>query len=456
MDRRGPALVGDDAPHRTGDWPDRNTEYLFYQTLVGAWPVCAERLTAYMEKASREAKVHTSWTSPHADYDDALRSFVEGCLDGSRFMEDVRQFVETLVEPGRINSLAQTLLKLTAPGVPDLYQGTELWSLHLVDPDNRRPVDYERRRRALADVKPLSPSAIWQRADEGLPKMWVTHAALQLRHRHRDAFGATSRYTAVEPRTARQSRRGVSRGEDVMTVVPRLVVRADGRWQGTTICVPPGHGERVDRAVASTAATWTSRSSGKTFQSRFSNALALEDTHEHDESHRPITDEITGRGTCARANRFRWEPHGTAAAPTSRSSRKSPSAWSLCLFDRNGRETRVSLPERTAFCWHAYLRGVGPGQRYGFRVHGPWDPANGLRCNPAKLLVDPYARAITGGIEWDPSVFPYPLGGDDLQRNERTTRRTCRKPSSWTTPLTGRAIVRFVESCTRRSSTKCI
>ncbi len=90
----------------------------------------------------------------------------------------------------------------------------------------------------------------------------------------------------------------------------------------------------------------------------------------------------------------------------------------LCLFDRNGHETCVNLPERTAFCWHAYLRGVGPGQRYGFRVHGPWDPANGLRCNPAKLLVDPYARAITGGIEWNPSMFPYPLGGDDLQRND--------------------------------------
>jgi glycogen operon protein len=91
----------------------------------------------------------------------------------------------------------------------------------------------------------------------------------------------------------------------------------------------------------------------------------------------------------------------------------------LCLFDRNGHETRETLPERTAFCWHAYLRGVGPGQRYGFRVHGPWDPAKGLRCNPAKLLVDPYARAITGGIVWDPAVFPYPLGGDDLQQDDR-------------------------------------
>ncbi|HEX7087931.1 MAG TPA: glycogen debranching protein GlgX [Vicinamibacterales bacterium] len=90
----------------------------------------------------------------------------------------------------------------------------------------------------------------------------------------------------------------------------------------------------------------------------------------------------------------------------------------LCLFDDEGRETRVQLPERTAFCWHGYLPGVGPGQRYGFRVHGPWDPLNGHRCNPAKLLVDPYARAIAGTIAWHPSLFPYPLGGDDLVRDD--------------------------------------
>ena len=104
------------ALHRTGDWPDRNTEYFFYQTLVGAWPICPERLTAYMEKASREAKVHTSWTSPHAEYDAALRRFVDACLADPEFMQDVGSFVEPLVAPGRINSLAQTLLKLTAPG----------------------------------------------------------------------------------------------------------------------------------------------------------------------------------------------------------------------------------------------------------------------------------------------------------------------------------------------------
>ena len=90
----------------------------------------------------------------------------------------------------------------------------------------------------------------------------------------------------------------------------------------------------------------------------------------------------------------------------------------LCLFDDQDRETRVRLPERTAYCWHGYLRGVGPGQRYGFRVHGPWDPSRGHRCNPSKLLVDPYARALAGQVDWNPALFPYPVGGDDLQRDE--------------------------------------
>jgi (1->4)-alpha-D-glucan 1-alpha-D-glucosylmutase len=228
-------------PHRTGEWPDRNTEYFLYQTLVGAWPVCTERLTAYMEKACREAKTHTSWTAPNGNYEDAVRSFVTQCLTDRDLMQDIRQFIDTLIEPGRINSLAQTLIKLTAPGVPDLYQGTELWSLHLVDPDNRRPVDYEERRRALAEVKQLSALEIWRRADEGLPKMWVTHAALQLRQRQQDQFDARSRYAAVESRGPLADHVvAYRRGANVMTIVPRLVIRVNGCWRGTTLCVPGG------------------------------------------------------------------------------------------------------------------------------------------------------------------------------------------------------------------------
>ena len=90
----------------------------------------------------------------------------------------------------------------------------------------------------------------------------------------------------------------------------------------------------------------------------------------------------------------------------------------LCLFDQANRERRIVLPERTAFCWHGYLPRIGPGQRYGFRVHGAWDPSHGIRCNPAKLLLDPYARAIAGEFRWGQALFPYPMGGDDLQRDD--------------------------------------
>jgi len=110
-----------------------------------------------------------------------------------------------------------------------------------------------------------------------------------------------------------------------------------------------------------------------------------------------------------------WDGRGTNFAVFS----EVAEAVDLCLFDDAGRETRIRLPERTAFCWHGYLPGVRPGQRYGFRVHGPWNPSQGQRCNPAKLLVDPYAKSISGDVEWNDAVFPYPLGGDDLQRDDR-------------------------------------
>ncbi len=258
--RRWSALT---QPHRTGEWPDRNTEYFFYQTLVGVWPVCAERLTAYMEKVSREAKVHTSWTSPQPEYDAALRNFVTASIGDRAFMEDVRRFVEGLIEPGRINSLAQTLIKLTSPGVPDLYQGSELWALNLVDPDNRRPVDYTARRHALASVKSLTPSAIWHRADEGLPKVWVTHAALQVRRRRPDAFSAHSGYAPVLAQGPLALHVvAFQRGDSVLTIVPRLVRKAGGHWHGTTLPIPAGTwdnvitGERVNGGDADLGDLW--------------------------------------------------------------------------------------------------------------------------------------------------------------------------------------------------------
>src|SRR5688500_6345803 len=149
------------------------------------------------------------------------------------------------------------------------------------------------------------------------------------------------------------------------------------------------------------------------------------------------------RPVCARRRRSRRSPPSSVraippAAPRIRPGEPFPSGatWDgrgtnfsifsevatrveLCLFDAHGNQASINLPERTAFCWHGYLRGIAPGHRYGFRVHGPWEPAQGHRCNPAKLLMDPYAKAIAGDVQWDPAVFPYPLGGDDLERDDR-------------------------------------
>ena len=148
--------------------PDANDEYLFYQTLVGAWPAreddepletLTERLGAYMEKATKEAKRHTSWVNPSAGYDAATRGFVTGLLaPGGAFLSAFRPFQRLVAAHGAVNSLAQTLLKIVAPGIPDFYQGTELWELSLVDPDNRRPVDFARRRALLDALRARIPA----------------------------------------------------------------------------------------------------------------------------------------------------------------------------------------------------------------------------------------------------------------------------------------------------------
>jgi len=183
--------------------PDRNDEYLLYQTLLGIWPQgpvdpgaiaeLRDRAAAYMEKATREAKVHTSWVNPNQHYDGAMREFVHRLLPDDPtdpFLADLAEFARPLVFFGRLNALAQTLLKLTCPGVPDFYQGTELWNLQLVDPDNRRPVDFDLRRKALDELqgRSLKTSKPAQLAKEllasgesGLVKLHVVHRTLGLR-----------------------------------------------------------------------------------------------------------------------------------------------------------------------------------------------------------------------------------------------------------------------------------
>lgn len=229
------------ARHRSSEGPDPATEYLLYQTLVGAWPIDSERVTTYLEKAIREAKVHTSWTQPDPAYEQAVQDFALGLLGDRDFQEAIEAFVTPLVRPGRVNSLAQTLIKCTAPGVPDLYQGTELWDLSLVDPDNRRPVDFEQRRHLLAELDTLSPAEILARSDDGLPKLWIIREALALRRRRPEAFGPTGAYQPLAAAGAKAEHAlAYLRGARVLVLVPRLVIGLGDDWQDTRLPLPPG------------------------------------------------------------------------------------------------------------------------------------------------------------------------------------------------------------------------
>ena len=227
--------------HRSGELPDRNFEYHLYQSMVGAWPLEKSRLLAYAEKAAREAKVHTSWTDPVPAYEEAVRKFIEAIYDDSSFIAALNNLVESLIYPGRINSLAQTLLKLTAPGVPDFYQGAELWHFALVDPDNRRPVDFALRRRVLADLKVATPELAMARIDDGMPKLWLIRNALAIRKRHPEWFGPQAGIEPIKARGARVDHVvAFMRGESVIAIVPRLVAKLAGDWRDTEVELPAG------------------------------------------------------------------------------------------------------------------------------------------------------------------------------------------------------------------------
>ncbi|MBN1382115.1 MAG: malto-oligosyltrehalose synthase [Deltaproteobacteria bacterium] len=229
------------ASYRTGDYPDRNTEYLFYQTLIGAWPIDENRLAVYMQKAAREAKQFTSWILPSSEYEDALEHFVQGALSDDVFRNDLELFVETLKIPAAINSLSQTLLKLTAPGIPDIYQGTELWDLSLVDPDNRRPVDYGLRQRLLDEMDEITPESAWQRVEEGLPKMYVIRKTLALRNTYPQFFNEKGCYRPLSAAgLKREHVIAFTRGDHVMTVAPRLFIGLKGDWADTELTFPRG------------------------------------------------------------------------------------------------------------------------------------------------------------------------------------------------------------------------
>ncbi len=192
--------------------PDANEEYLIYQTLVGTWPLVSmnaaerraftDRIQSYMVKALCEAKLHSSWINPNAEYEQAVRGFAAAILDTSgknAFLEDFLQFQAQVARTGVWNSISQLVLKIASPGVPDFYQGNELWSFHLVDPDNRAPVDYESRRQLLAKLHAQSRSDAAALMDQlvehpcdGAIKLHVTSRALKFRQAHRRLFAEGS------------------------------------------------------------------------------------------------------------------------------------------------------------------------------------------------------------------------------------------------------------------------
>ena len=245
--------------------PGRNDEYLLYQTLVGAWPfeidradhpalaAFTERIAGYMLKATREAKLRSSWAAPDQEYEAGMERFVRRILDpqeGRVFLADLLAFQPRIAVVGALNGLAQILLKLTAPGVPDTYQGCELWDLSLVDPDNRRPVDFELRRQSLQQrADPVALLASWQ---DGRIKQHVIARTLALRRRQPDLF-ATGSYEPLEvvgslsDRVVAFARR--SEQASMVVVVPRLVAAllqdreqpcpAPAAWGDTRVTLPP-------------------------------------------------------------------------------------------------------------------------------------------------------------------------------------------------------------------------
>jgi (1->4)-alpha-D-glucan 1-alpha-D-glucosylmutase len=246
---------------------DRESEWLFYQTLAAAWPtdllpsdagglaVLSQRIAEFMRKAVREAKMHTSWTAPDASYEGAVHQFVASALEPShsaKFLNDFHASCQPLFVAGALNSFAQTLIKVTAPGVPDIYQGSELWDLSLVDPDNRRAVDFETRKKYLEPNNGRGLRGLIADWRSGAIKLWLLHTALKFRAEHAALF-ETGGYVPL--RTVGPVADNVlafarlDATEGAVTITPRLCLRlVEGekqplvppeRWHETEILLPP-------------------------------------------------------------------------------------------------------------------------------------------------------------------------------------------------------------------------
>ena len=248
--------------------PDRNEEYFLYQTLIGVWPLdpneentLLTRVQEHLIKATREAMVHTRWTRPNQPHEEALKKFAADILCpqcGAEFLNDFRQFQQRVAYCGMINGLSQTLLKIASPGVVDFYQGSELWDLRLVDPDNRGPIDFARRRAALQSIASQTEGhsddrlrELRERWQDGRIKMHLIRAALSFRRENQDLFRA-GKFIPVETK-GRYERNIVAflrrtENSHALVVVPRWfsqVCRPEGspsapEWGDTRIIVPDG------------------------------------------------------------------------------------------------------------------------------------------------------------------------------------------------------------------------
>lgn len=247
--------------------PGRNDEYLYYQTVLGAWPYdvgppdfdglqrFSGRIGSYMLKAAREAKLRTSWAAPNEAYEEALSEFVARTLDPRQsrpWLEDLRSLVEQIAPAGAVNGLAQVLLKLVCPGVPDTYQGCELWDFSLVDPDNRRPVDFALRLAALAAADATSCDELLGHWRDGRIKLHLTSRMLDVRRRMPELFAAGD-YRPLEARGSHADRViAVLRTHENLAcvgVAPRLawpLLQNRDRplplgWEDTDLPMPEGH-----------------------------------------------------------------------------------------------------------------------------------------------------------------------------------------------------------------------
>jgi (1->4)-alpha-D-glucan 1-alpha-D-glucosylmutase len=253
------------------DAPDANEEYLLYQILLGTWPVRADgkaaseasdqyiaRVQEYMAKALKEAKVNTSWIQPNEQWDNAVKEFIARILERgakNKFVPALAPVVEEVARLGAINSLSQALLKFTAPGVPDIYQGNEIWDDSLVDPDNRRPIDYAKRREMLSGLTSAAPEELLASWPDGRIKLFLTTRLLHFRREHPELFLHGSYEPLPVSGAHAESCVAFMRqhgNQCIIVLAPRLSVRVGypaigERWRDTQVQLP----DNVARAACS-------------------------------------------------------------------------------------------------------------------------------------------------------------------------------------------------------------